>query len=183
MELQFIHNRIHDIRGCRVMLDFDLAQLYRVETRVLKQAVRRNPERFPSDFMFELTDAEYNNLIINLRSQFVISNENQRGGIRYMPFAFTEQGVAMLSSVLKSPAAIEVNISIMRAFVSLRQLALNSAEIRKLAQENSEIRRLLEEFIEETEGKFDDVYVALSEMALQRQAAQDKPRNPIGYKV
>jgi 2-phospho-L-lactate guanylyltransferase (CobY/MobA/RfbA family) len=99
-----------------------------------------------------------------------------------MPFAFTEQGVAMLSSVLKSAAAIEVNISIMRAFVSLRQLVLNSADIQKLTQENSEIRRALEEFIEETEGKFDDVYVALSEMALQRQERTDKPRNPIGYK-
>ena len=94
MKLQEIKNSIHVIRGQKVMLDFKLAQIYQVETRVLKQAVRRNRERFPNDFMFELTQDEYQ----NLRSQFVMSNH---GGRRYFPFAFTEQGVAMLSSVLK----------------------------------------------------------------------------------
>lgn len=100
------------------MLDFDLAELYQVETRTLKQAVRRNIERFPSDFMFEITESEYNYLKNSMTSQIVISNE--RGGRRYMPFAFTEQGVAMLSSVLRSGTAIQVNIAIMRAFVAMR---------------------------------------------------------------
>lgn len=106
------------VRGQRVMLDFDLAELYQVETRTLKQAVRRNIERFPSDFMFEITESEYNYLKNSMTSQIVISNE--RGGRRYMPFAFTEQGVAMLSSVLRSETAIQVNIAIMRAFVAMR---------------------------------------------------------------
>ena len=105
MKLQEIQNRIHELRGQKVMLDFDLAELYLVETRVLKQAVRRNLERFPKDFMFQLTKKE----LENLRSQFVIS---KHGGIRYMPFAFTEQGVAMLSSVLRSKKAI--NLSFLR---------------------------------------------------------------------
>ena len=118
MELQPIQSKIYEIRGQRVMLDFDLAELYQVETRTLKQAVRRNIERFPSDFMFEITESEYNYLKNSMTSQIVISNE--RGGRRYMPFAFTEQGVAMLSSVLRSETAIQVNIAIMRAFVAMR---------------------------------------------------------------
>ena len=89
MDIQIIQNKIYEIRGQRVMLDFDLAELYQVPTKVLKQAVRRNSERFPSDFMFEITESEYNVLKISLRSQSVTSN---KGGIRYMPFAFTEQG-------------------------------------------------------------------------------------------
>ena len=119
MKLQPIQSKIYEIRGQRVMLDFDLAELYQVETRTLKQAVRRNIERFPSDFMFEITEAEYNCLKNSMTSQIVISNE--KGGRRYMPFAFTEQGVAMLSSVLRSGTAIQVNIAIMRAFVAMRK--------------------------------------------------------------
>ena len=99
MDIQIIQNKIYEIRGQRVMLDFDLAELYQVPTKVLKQAVRRNSERFPSDFMFEITESEYNVLKISLRSQSVTSN---KGGIRYMPFAFTEQGVSMLSAVLSA---------------------------------------------------------------------------------
>ncbi|MBQ6879960.1 MAG: ORF6N domain-containing protein [Bacteroidales bacterium] len=111
-----IESLIHEIRGQKVMLDFDLAELYQVETKRLKESVRRNIERFEGDdFMFELTSEEYNSLIISLRSQIATSNE--RGGRRHMPFAFTEQGVAMLSSVLKSERAIQVNRSIIRAFV------------------------------------------------------------------
>jgi len=100
--LQIIQSKIYEIRGQKVMLDFDLAELYGIETKVLKQAVKRNLKRFPSDFMFELTKEEFG----NLRSQFVTSNK--RGGTRYMPFAFTEQGVAMLSSILNSEVAIEI---------------------------------------------------------------------------
>ena len=107
MELTVIKSKIYTIKGYRVMLDFDLAELYEVETRVLKQAVRRNTDRFPNDFMFELSKEEFE----NWRSQFVMSNPLNKMGLRYAPFVFTEQGVAMLSSVLKSKKAIDVNIA------------------------------------------------------------------------
>ena len=122
MELEIIKNSILEIRGKKVMLDMDLAKLYEVETRVLKQAVRRNIERFPMDFMFELNENE----IQNLTSHFVTTSW---GGQRHKPFAFTEQGIAMLSSVLKSKKAIHMNISIMRAFVMMRQWAMNHQEL------------------------------------------------------
>ncbi len=124
MQLQFIQEKIFTIRGERVMLDFDLAELFEVETKVLKQAVKRNIERFPSDFMFEISIEEYH----SLRSQIVTST---RGGRRYMPYAFTEQGVSMLSSVLKSKKAIGVNIAIIRAFVLLRQHLMNYGDLKK----------------------------------------------------
>ena len=117
MEVEHIKNSILEIRGHKVMLDMDLAKIYEVETRVLKQAVRRNIERFPHDFMFELTENE----LQNLTSHFVTSSW---GGQRHKPFAFTEQGIAMLSSVLKSKKAIQINISIIRAFVMMRQWAI-----------------------------------------------------------
>lgn len=141
MELEVIQNKIFEIRGHKVMLDFDLALLYNVETKVFKQSVRRNINRFPKDFMFELTEIEFN----SLRSQIVTSN---RGGIRYMPFAFTEQGIAMLSSVLNSEKAIEINISIIRAFVTIRQFSLTYAELKTR--------------IEEIESQFPDIYKALN---------------------
>jgi DNA-binding PadR family transcriptional regulator len=130
--LEYIVKRIFWIRGKKVMLDSDLAGLYGVETKVLNQAVRRNPERFPEDFMFRLTDKEMD----LLRSQSVTSNENKallreegRGGRRYNTYAFTEQGVAMLSSVLKSKRAIEVNIYIVRTFVQLREMLATHKEL------------------------------------------------------
>ena len=118
MDIYQIKNSILEIRGIKVILDFELAKLYEVETRVLKQAVRRNIERFPSDFMFQLTEIEMQHLV----SQNVIPTLNHFGGAK--PFAFTEQGIAMLSSVLKSKKAIHMNISIMRAFVMMRQWAI-----------------------------------------------------------
>ncbi len=118
MEIEHIKNSIREIRGYKVMLDMDLAKIYEVETRVLKQAVRRNIDRFPSDFMFQLTEIEMQHLV----SQNVIPTLNHFGGAK--PFAFTEQGIAMLSSVLKSKKAIHMNISIMRAFVMMRQWAI-----------------------------------------------------------
>ena len=132
MDLQIIQSKIYEIRGCRVMLDSDLAALYQVETKALKQAVKRNIDRFPDDFMFQLTKEEMESLRsqvmtleketgdeTNLRSQTVTS---RWGGSRYQNFVFTEQGVAMISSVLRSDTAVKVNISIMRAFVLMRQL-------------------------------------------------------------
>jgi hypothetical protein len=127
-----IESRIYLIRGQKVLLDADLASLYQVETKVLNQAVRRNRERFPADFMFQLTRMEDE----ALRSQIVTSNESTgRGGRRYPPYAFTEQGIAMLSSVLSSKRAIEVSIAIMRTFVRLRQLLATHEELaRRLEQ-------------------------------------------------
>jgi len=163
MELQLIQHKILEIRGQKVMLDFDLAEMYEVETKALKQAVNRNMGRFPPDFMFVLTPDEWN----SLRSQFVTSN---RGGTRYMPYAFTEPGVAMISSVLKSQKAIDMNIQIIRAFILLRQYALGYVEL----------YRKLDEFMVETNMQFNDIYQALTELASQKEL-EDKPRNPIGY--
>ena len=188
-ELTTIQSKIYEIRGQRVMLDFDLAALYQVETRVLKQAVRRNIERFPSDFMFELTADEFNSLKDSLRSQFVISN---KGGIRYMPFAFTEQGVAMLSSVLKSAAAIQTNIAIMRAFVAMRNYIMTTSTI---TAELSEIRAklaLLEradednaeavnDLSEDMRRELDNIYEAIAALSVKVPEARKKPR-PIGFK-
>ncbi|NIJ51751.1 ORF6N domain-containing protein [Dyadobacter arcticus] len=145
MELAIIQNKVFTLRGYKIMLDFDLAEMYEVETKVLKQAVRRNLDRFPDDFMFELTQKEAE----NLRSQIVTSS---RGGARYLPFAFTEQGVAMLSSVLKSKKALAVNISIMRAFVMIRQHYLDSEELK--------IR--IGKLEDEMHLKFDDIHQALN---------------------
>jgi hypothetical protein len=144
MELDVIMNKIFEIRGQRVMLDFHLAELYEVENKVLKQAVRRNSDRFPGDFMFELTQHEFE----NLRSQFVTSPLQST---RYGTMVFTEQGVAMLSSVLRSDKSIKVNIEIMRAFVSIRRMALNYSEL------VSRIDSLEEKF----DDQFSEVFQAL----------------------
>lgn len=129
-----VETRIHTIRGLSVLLDSDLAQLYGVSTKVLLQSVRRNIERFPEDFVFVLSDQE----VGILRSQFVTSrSRNGWGGRRSRPSAFTEQGVAMLSSVLRSPRAVQVNIEIMRAFVRLRRAATISSELMKLVDDLS----------------------------------------------
>ena len=126
-EIQNIQSKIYTIRDTRVMLDFDLAELYGVETRALNQAVKRNRERFPDDFMFQFTEDE----LENWRSQFVTSNPDLKMGLRRKPYAFTEQGVAMLSSVLKSGAAIQMNIQIIRTFVKMRQLISGQSQILK----------------------------------------------------
>ncbi|MDO8930683.1 MAG: ORF6N domain-containing protein, partial [Bacteroidota bacterium] len=119
MQLEKIQTKIYEIRGQKIMLDSDLAELYEVETKNLNLAVKRNLKRFPPDFMFQLAKSEWD--ILRLQ----IETSKGRGGTRYMPYAFTEQGVAMLSGVLNSEKAIEVNISIMRAFVFVRQYALS----------------------------------------------------------
>ena len=121
--LVLVRNLIYEIRGQKVVLDFELADLYDVETKYLNRAVKRNQNRFPSDFVFQLSEKEWEAL--NLRCQFVTSSW---GGKRYLPYAFTEQGVAMLSGVLKSQRAVEVNINIMRTFVKMREWALDSKE-------------------------------------------------------
>lgn len=123
---EVITSKIYYIRGHKVMIDSDLANLYRVETKVLKQAVRRNLSRFPEDFMFELTVSEFE----VLRSQIVTSKSEHRGGSRYLPFCFTEPGIAMLSSILNSEVAISINIQIIRTFIQMRQMLTDNTEIR-----------------------------------------------------
>lgn len=199
MELQVIQSKIYEIRGNKVMLDFDLAKLYGTETSLLKRAVRRNMERFPEDFMFQLTKEEANGLYINGVFQ---AGTPQYNFSAYAPFAFTEQGVAMLSSVLRSPIAVKVNINIMRAFVSVRQFVLtnesNTKEIEYLKHRIEELEHqgvkafaMIEKLGEETleaindlsednRKEFDDVYLALSQLADKKK--QSKPRNPIGFR-
>lgn len=170
MKLQTIHNQIYEIRGSKVMLDFDLAELYGVEVKRLKESVRRNISRFPEDFMFELSKEEYH----YIRTQFATIENHGRGKYsKYMPFAFTERGVAMLSAVLRSQKAIDVNISIMRAFVQLRQFALNYSELAE------EMRRLESKM----KKKFVDVYQALDYLIGEKQKQEDlTKRKRIGFK-
>lgn len=190
-QLQIIQNKIYEIRGQRVMLDFDLAELYGTETRVLKQAVKRNIQRFEGDdFMFQLTKEEVN---MFSRSQFVTLKTGRGHNFKYMPLAFTEFGVAMLSSVLKSETAIEVNRGIMRAFVTVHQY-LTSAngtikEIEELKQRMKALEQGSEDTIaaindlsEDTRRELDDIYLALSQLAdKQKQTPTD--RKPIGFMV
>ena len=167
MDLQIIQNKIFEVRSCRVMLDYHLAELYQVETRALKQAVKRNIERFPGDFMFVLTQEEANLLLSTGVSQNVIPPAYNFGVA--MPMAFTEQGVAMLSSVLRSKVAIEVNISIMRAFVLMRQMAIGYEEL----------SRRIEELEVSTDAQFNELYQALTQ--LLSQSKQQKERRPVGF--
>ena len=173
MEIEQIKKSILEIRGKKVMLDMDLAIIYEVETRVLKQAVRRNIDRFPDDFMFELTVEE----LQNLTSQFVTSSW---GGTRKLPFAFTEQGVAMLSSVLNSDTAIAVNIRIIRVFTKMREYALTHKDIlmqlAKLEREVSKIGRNSEVNSKDIEN----IFVVLKE--LLDKDAKPAIRNKIGFK-
>ena len=181
MELQAIQNKIYEIRGQKVMLDFDLAEMYGIETRVLKQAVRRNPKRFEgNDFMFELTKEELS------RSQFVTLNKGRGNNFKYMPFAFTEQGIAMLSSVLRSDTAIKVNISIMRAFVGIRQIISSSSPLLELQQEVKELKAYIEEAFadyndinEDTRTQLELINLSLAELQAKRTENQSRPR--IGY--
>ena len=148
---------IHVLRGPRVILDSELAQLYGVAAKVLNQAVKRNRERFPGDFMFQLTAHE---------------TSNSRGGRRNLPYVFTEQGVAMLSSVLKSERAVKVNIAIMRAFVKLRETLETNRELaRKFAE------------LEQRVGKHDDEIAAIIDAIRQLMAPPEKPRREIGFHV
>jgi hypothetical protein len=173
IELSIIQS-IHEIRGVRVILDFDLAKRYEVETRVLKQSVRRNIERFPSDFMFQLTNQEWNEVITIC--------DNFNNNIKYSPItplAFTQEGVAMLSGILHSQKAIDTNIKIMRAFVAIRQYVLNY----------SELKHELDNFMLKTNTRLDDndiktneIFVLLKEL-LEYKKEIEKLRNPIGFRT
>jgi hypothetical protein len=192
---QRIESKIYEIRGHRVMLDFELSELYEVETRSLNQAVKRNKKRFPSDFMFQLTNDEWQ----FLRSQIVISNDNNppkptttkgslrsqivtsnRGGTRYRPFAFTEHGVTMLASVLNSDKAIQMNIAIVKAFITLRSFVVHNHEI---------LNQLIElrDRIGEHDIQLSAIYDALENMLDKKQNEQEEKekwgkRQRIGFK-
>lgn len=183
-QLEVIQSKIFEIRGVKVMLDFDLAEMYGIETKYLKRSVKRNIERFEGeDFMFELTKEELS------RCNFGTLNKGRGGNFKYMPFAFTELGVAMLSSVLNSDTAIEINRGIMRAFVAVRQLLLSPPvnEVRNLQQEVKELKDYIEEVFADYNDINDDTRVQLELISqtlagLQAQKKQDdKPRNPIGF--
>jgi hypothetical protein len=166
MLLQTIQNKIHEIRGQKVMLDFDLAELYETETKYLKRAVRANSKRFPSDFMFELYKTEWETLRCNF------STSNKRGGTRYLSFAFTEQGVSMLSSVLNSEKAIDVNISIMRAFVFIRQYALTHKDL------TDKLKKLETKY----NKQFKDVYEVINYLLNKdKQEIDQRERKRIGF--
>ena len=162
---EVIVNKVYLIRGQKVMLDKDLAKLYGVETFNLNKAIKRNIDRFPNDFMFQLTKEEFNNLIF----QFGISSW---GGTRKLPYAFTEQGVAMLSSVLRSERAVQVNIQIMKTFVKLREIISTHKE---LAQKLRELELKIE--------SHDENITAIFEAINQLLAPEEKPKRKIGFEV
>jgi hypothetical protein len=167
MLIKNIQSKIHEIRNQKVMLDFDLATLYEVETKALNQAVKRNLDRFPDDFMFQLSE---NELDYMNRSQIVTGSQKHRGNL---PYAFTEQGVAMLSSVLKSKKAVQVNISIMRVFVAVKQMLLHNVDMSKK----------LEELEAKYNKQFSDVYEAINYlMDIKKTEEKIKKRKLIGYK-
>lgn len=185
-ELQLIQGKIYEFRGQKVMLDFDLAEMYGIETRVLKQSVRRNLKRFSGDdFMFELTKDELS------RSQIVILKNGRGSNFKYMPFAFTELGVAMLSSVLNSDTAIEINRNIMRAFVAIRQLIANPPvdRVGELEKQMKELKDYIEDVFadyndinDDTRMQLELINQTLAELQT-RKKIEEKPRNPIGFRA
>ncbi len=182
-QLQTIQSKIYEIRGQRVMLDFDLAELYGIETKYLKRSVKNNIRRFPSDFMFELTKEEFDSLRCNFST-------SKRGGIRYMPFAFSEHGVAQLSAVLNSDIAIEVNIQIIRTFVAMRQW-ITTPPIDKNAELREEMKKLkkyMEEVFadqndinEDTRIQLELINRTLAELQVRSKEREKKPRPRIGF--
>ena len=186
VDLQLIQSKIYEIRGHKVMINRDLAELYQVTTGNLNKSVQRNIKRFPSDFMFQLTKEEFDQLKTNLIFQNGISNW---GGTRKLPYAFTEQGLAMLSGILSSDTAIQVNINIMRAFVAMRRLISNppvdkNAELR---EEMKKLKDYMEEIFadqndinEDTRMQLELINQTLAELQVH-QKLSDKPRRPIGF--
>jgi hypothetical protein len=177
VELQLIQDKIYEVRGHKVMLDFDLAELYEVPTKALNQAVKRNSQRFPSDFMFRLTVDEWDLVRsqfetasgnrIGMRSQNVTASQKKRN-VSATPYAFTEQGLAMLSGILNSDKAINVNIAIMRAFVIIRQYALTYRD--------------LTDRLKEIEGKFEDIYEAIDYLLdKDKIETEQRQRKRIGF--
>lgn len=163
LPVDIIESKIYFIRGKKVMLDSDLAELYQVETRILNQAMKRNLKRFPPDFCFQLNELEAR----NLRSQIVILGWGTYK--KYLPYVFTEQGVAMLSSILKSERAIQVNIQIMRTFTKIREMIVS----------NKELREKIEKLEEKYDKNFSVVFKAIKNLMMEK----EKPKNEIGFNV
>ena len=184
-ELQLIQSKIYEVRGQKVMLDRDLAELYNVTTSNLNKAVKRNIRRFPDDFMFQLTKAEFDELKTNLIFQNGTSNW---GGARKLPYAFTEQGLAMLSGLLNSDIAIKVNINIMRAFVAIRQMIADNSPLKRLStlEKNfNELKQDLEEIFadyndinEDTRAQIEAINTTLAELQAK---PKNTPRSPVGF--
>ena len=184
-ELILVQNLIHEIRGKRVMLDFDLARLYQVKTGELNQAVKRNLKRFPPDFMFQLSAEE----VRDMMSQFVISSKRKNSA---PPFAFTEQGIAMLSGVLRSDIAIEANIAIMRAFVQVREYLLTAssvsselkelrAKVDLLALQQEEQLGAVNDLSEDVRQDIDNLYMAIADLSSKLEEKKNKPQRKIGF--
>ena len=183
-QLELIQSKIYEIRGQRVMLDFDLAELYQVETRVLNQAVKCNIDRFPEDFMFQVTAEEW----VVISSQFVMTSKNKRPKSA-LPLAFTEHGVVMLSSVLRSDIAVQTSVLITRAFVAMRQIIANSPVIMS-AQHQKEMKELKEyiedvfadqnDINEDTRMQIELINQVLAELQVHKKLSE-KPRRPIGF--
>lgn len=210
MKTEIIHNKIYEIRGHKVMLDYEIAEMFEVETRTLNQAVKRNIERFPEDFMFQLTEAEWElmrsqiatssgssalrsqNVTLNedvLISQFVTSkgnssqfvmSSNKNRGKTYRPYAFTEHGVTMLASVLRSQKAVKVSIAVVRAFISLKQYISDRKNISK--QINS-IKDELSERIDEQDVQIIEIYQVLDKLIQEKEEQKPVEREPIGFKT
>ena len=192
-DLMIVQNLIYEVRGQKVMLDSDLARLYGIETRELKQAVRRNIKRFPADFMIELDIEEYNAMIACSRSQIVTLNKKGRGfNVKYRPFVFTELGVAMLSSILKSETAIQVNIGIMRAFSQVRQYLLSAstvpaelkelrAKVDLLAMQQEENLGAINDLSEDVRQDIDNLYTAIGELSSRIEEKKHEPQRKIGF--
>ena len=183
-----IESLIYEIRGQKVMLDRDLAKMYGVETKVLNQAVKRNMKRFPEDFMFQLTPEEC------LRSQIVTLNTKQGQHLKYMPHAFTEQGVAMLSSILKSDTAIEINIRIMRTFVAIRnhlyttqrvtaELEAIQAKLELLERNEEDNLEAINDLSEDMRREIDTIYQAIAALSVKEPTQKEPQRQKIGFKT
>ena len=183
-QLELIQSKIYEIRGQRVMLDFDLAELYQVETRVLNQAVKCNIDRFPEDFMFQVTAEEW----VVISSQFVMTSRNKRPKSA-LPLAFTEHGVVMLSSVLRSDIAVQTSVLITRAFVAMRQIIANSPVIMsaQLQKEMKELKEYIEDVFadpndinEDTRMQIELINQVLAELQVHKKLSE-KTRRPIGF--
>ena len=183
--LTLIQSKIYEVRGQKVMLDFDLAEMYQVETRILNQSVKRNQSRFPEDFMFQLTNEEW----ADMSSQFVMTSRAKRPKSA-LPLAFTEHGVVMLSSILRSDIAIQTSVLIVRAFVAIRQLIAKFPvdRVGQLENQMEELKNYIEEAFtdyndinEDTRTQLELINQTLAELQAQK-ATADKPRNPIGFR-
>lgn len=191
MSLQVIHQKIFEIRGLKVMLDFDLAELYEVETRILNQAIKRNMVKFPEDFMFRLTAREWEFIrskttgeTINMNSSQIVMSSNKHRGRTYIPYAFTEHGVTMLASILKSKKAIEINIAIVRAFIAMRHFANSHKD---LFEQINDLRKEMQTRLGEHDTQLAAIYDALENLLDKKEEEQEerqkwKEREPIGFK-